>query len=262
MNLDLSGKRALVCGASQGLGEACAQQLAEQGAEVILLARNEANLKAVKQSLSAAQGQQHSVIAVDASDVDALSAAVSAELQRGGPVQIWVNNTGGPAPGPANAAEPTAFASAFNQHLVAAQHLLQLLLPGMREAGYGRILNVLSTSVKAPIANLGVSNSIRAAMANWAKTLAGELGSQGITVNNVLPGLTKTARLDSLIGHIAQSSGRTVEQVAEGMKATIPVRRFAEPAEFANAVGFLASPAAAYINGVNVPVDGGSTASL
>jgi 3-oxoacyl-[acyl-carrier protein] reductase len=261
MNLDLSGKRALVCGASQGLGEACALQLAEQGAEVILLARNEANLLKVQQSLSVDQGQQHSVIAVDASDVAALSAAVAAQLQRG-PVHIWVNNTGGPAPGPANAAEPEAFASAFNQHLVSAQHLLQLLLPGMREAGYGRILNVLSTSVKAPIANLGVSNSIRAAMANWATTLAGELGSQGITVNNVLPGLTKTARLDSLIGHIAQSSGRTVEQVAEGMKATIPVRRFAEPEEFANAVGFLASPAAAYINGINVPVDGGSTASL
>lgn len=262
MNLDLTGKRALVCGASQGLGAACARQLAEQGAEVILLARNKANLLAVKQSLSVAQGQQHSVIAVDASDVPALSTAVSAELQRGGPAHIWVNNTGGPAPGPASAAEPGAYASAFNQHLVSAQSLLQLLLPGMREAGYGRILNVLSTSVKVPIANLGVSNSIRAAMANWAKTLAGELGSHGVTVNNVLPGLTKTARLDSLIGHIAQSSGRSVEQVTEGMMATIPVRRFAEPREFANAVGFLASPAAAYINGINVPVDGGSTASL
>lgn len=262
MNLDLSGKRALVCGASQGLGAACARQLAEQGADIILLARNEANLLVVQKSLSVARGQQHSVLAVDAADVAALAASVSAELQRAGPVQVWVNNTGGPAPGPAHAAEPGAFAAAFNQHLVSAQHLLQLLLPGMRAAGYGRILNVLSTSVKVPIANLGVSNSIRAAMANWAKTLAGELASEGITVNNVLPGLSKTARLDSLIGHIANTSGRSVEQVTAGMMASIPARRFAEPEEFANAVGFLASPAAAYINGINLPVDGGSTVSL
>ncbi|HDZ57502.1 MAG TPA: SDR family oxidoreductase [Pseudomonas xinjiangensis] len=262
MNLDLSGKRALVCGASQGLGEACARQLAEQGAEVVILARSQDKLERVCQSLASKVGQSHGFIAVDASDTAALVGAVSTELSRNGPVQIWINNTGGPAPGPAHLAEPAAYAAAFSQHLVSAQSLLQLLLPGMREASYGRILNILSTSVKQPIANLGVSNSIRAAMANWAKTLAAELGSDGITVNNVLPGLTRTARLDGLIAHIAQTGGRSTEQVTQGMLAAIPARRFAEPEEFANAVGFLASPAAAYINGINVPVDGGSTGNL
>lgn len=261
MNLDLSGKRALVCGASQGLGEACARQLAEQGAEVVLLARTQVKLERVCESLAAERGQVHRYIAVDASDTDALAEAVAAELEKG-PLHIWVNNTGGPAPGPANEAAPQAYANAFGQHLISAQTLLQLLLPGMRASGYGRILNVLSTSVKAPIPNLGVSNSIRAAMANWAKTLAGELAADGITVNNVLPGLTRTARLDGLMAHVATSSGRSVEQVSEGMRAGIPAGRFGEPEEFANAVGFLASPAAAFINGVNLPVDGGSTGSL
>jgi|TARA_R110000782_G_scaffold138055_6_gene230572 3-oxoacyl-[acyl-carrier protein] reductase len=261
MNLDLSGKRALVCGASQGLGEACARQLAEQGAEVVVLARSADKLERVCQSLATGQQQNHSFIAVDAADTEALSAAVAAELVKG-PLHIWVNNTGGPAPGPAHLANPEAYASAFNQHLVGAQTLLQLLLPGMRSAGYGRILNVLSTSVKTPIPNLGVSNSIRAAMANWAKTLAGELASDGITVNNVLPGLTQTARLDSLIGHMAHNTGKSSEEVSQAMRATVPVRRFGKPEEFANAVGFLASPAAAFINGVSLPIDGGSTVSL
>ncbi len=212
--------------------------------------------------LPTGQGQRHGFLAVDASDAVALVEAVTTEKQQGGPFHVWLNNTGGPAPGPAHLAEPAAYAEAFNQHLISAQSLLQVLLPGMREAGYGRILNVLSTSVKQPIANLGVSNTMRAAVANWAKTLAGELAADGITVNNVLPGMTRTARLDSLIQQIAQSSGRSVEQVTQGMLANIPAGRFAEPEEFANAVGFLASPAAAFINGINVPVDGGSTGNL
>jgi len=228
---------------------------------VVVLARSADKLERVCQSLATGQQQTHSFIAVDASDTTALSAAVAAELEKGS-LHIWVNNTGGPAPGPAHLANPAAYSAAFEQHLVAAQTLLQLLLPGMRAAGYGRILNVLSTSVKTPIPNLGVSNSIRAAMANWAKTLAGELGRDGITVNCVLPGLTQTARLDSLIEHMAQASGRTVDEVSEGMRATVPVRRFGKPEEFANAIGFLASPAAGFINGANLPVDGGSTVSL
>ena len=146
--------------------------------------------------------------------------------------------------------------------MVHAQVILRHLLPGMRSAGYGRILNVLSTSVKQPLANLGVSNTVRAAVANWAKTLASELGADGITVNNVLPGLTQTLRLDSLIANTAARSERSAEQVAKAMAASVPAGRFAEPAEFANAVGFLSSPAAAYINGINLPVDGGMTGSL
>jgi len=262
MNLDLSGKRALVCGASQGLGEACAQQLALQGAEVILLARSADKLQALCSSLPAEHGQEHSFLAVDASDQKTLVELVGYELEQGGDIHIWLNNTGGPAPGSANAAEPQAYADAFMQHLVSAQMLLQLLLPGMRAAGYGRIVNVLSTSVKQAIAGLGVSNTVRAAVGNWAKTLATELAADGITVNNVLPGLTSTPRLESLIAHGAKASGKSIEEVTAGMAASIPAKRFAEPAEFANAVGFLASPAAAYITGVNLPVDGGKTGSL
>lgn len=262
MDLNLVGKRALVGGASQGLGAACAMQLAAQGAEVVLLARNEARLAAVLAQLPAQHGQRHASLAVDASDLAALSSKVADQLAEDRPISIWVNNTGGPAPGTAHSAAPEDYASAFTQHLLSSQALLHLLLPGMQQQGYGRIINVLSTSVKAPLANLGVSNTMRAAVANWAKTLASELGGQGITVNNVLPGMTRTPRLDSLVAHRAQAAGVTTQQAEQMMMQHIPAGRFGQPQEFANAVGFLASPAAAFINGINLPVDGGATASL
>ena len=262
MDLNLVGRRALIGGASQGLGAACARQLALQGAEVIVLARSEDKLSEVVRQLPAAEGQKHAYICVDSGDLPAWSVAVQEELEQGGPICIWVNNTGGPAPGLAHQATPESYAAAFNQHLLSSQTLLELLLPGMREGGYGRIINVLSTSVKTPIPNLGVSNAIRAAMANWAKTLASELAADGITVNNVLPGLTRTARLESLFVHRASVSGKTEQEVERDLLQSIPARRFAEPEEFADAVGFLASPAAAFINGINLPVDGGATASL
>ena len=262
MDLNLSGKRALVGGASQGLGAACAHQLAAQGAEIIALARSEDKLAELVKQLPTTQGQKHSYICADSADLPHLAAELQAQLDNGGPISIWVNNTGGPAPGPAHLASPQEFAHAFSQHLPGSQAMLQLLLPGMREQGYGRIINVLSTSVKTPLPNLGVSNSIRAAMANWAKTLSCELAADGITVNNVLPGLTRTARLEGLLKFRAEKSGSTLQDVEKAMLQTIPARRFAEPDEFANAVVFLASPAAAFINGINLPVDGGATASL
>ncbi len=132
----------------------------------------------------------------------------------------------------------------------------------MKLARYGRIINVISTSVKQPLPNLGVSNTVRGAVANWAKTLANELGEFEITVNNVLPGATATGRLTSIINNKAEKTGLSIEQVAEGMKAEIPLKRFAEPVEVANAIVFLASPQASYINGINLPVDGGRTKSL
>lgn len=262
MDLNLVGKRALVGGASQGLGAACARQLAAQGAEIIALARSEDKLVELVGQLPANQGQKHSYICADTADLPHLATEVRAQLEDGGAISIWVNNTGGPAPGPAHLASPEEFTHAFAQHLPGSQMLLQLLLPGMREAGYGRIINVLSTSVKTPLPNLGVSNSIRAAMANWAKTLSRELAMDGITVNNVLPGLTRTARLESLLTYRAQASGKSEQEVEQDILADVPIRRFAEAEEFANAVGFLAAPAAAYINGINLPVDGGATASL
>lgn len=262
MDLNLVGKRALVGGASQGLGAACAAQLAAQGAEVVLLARTETRLAKVVAQLPSNHGQRHHYISVDSGDLDDLTAKVGGEIARGGDIHIWVNNTGGPAPGAAHAAATDDYAAAFNQHLLSSQTLLQLLLPAMQQHGYGRIINILSTSVKTPIANLGVSNTMRAAVANWAKTLAGELAGAGITVNNVLPGMTRTPRLESLVGHRAKATGASVEQAEQMMMQNIPAGRFGEPEEFANAVGFLASPAAAFINGINLPVDGGATASL
>jgi 3-oxoacyl-[acyl-carrier protein] reductase len=178
------------------------------------------------------------------------------------PVQILVNNTGGPPGGPAHTADPTAFEAAFRQHLIAGQAMVQALLPGMRQAGYGRVVNVISTSVKEPIPNLGVSNTVRAAVAAWAKTLSGELAADGITVNNVLPGYTRTGRLDGLLAAQAKSSGRSENDIASDLMATIPARRFGEAEEIAAVIAFLCTPAAAYVNGVSIAVDGGRTRSL
>jgi 3-oxoacyl-[acyl-carrier protein] reductase len=177
-------------------------------------------------------------------------------------VHILVNNTGGPPGGPAHGADAAAFLDAFNKHLVAGQALVQAVLPGMRAAGWGRIVNIISTSVKEPIANLGVSNTIRGAVASWAKTLSGELGPFGITVNNVLPGYTRTQRLDQILRDRAQATGKPEEDISAGMLATVPAGRFAQASELGAVVAFLCSPAAGYVNGINLPVDGGRTKSL
>ena len=194
-------------------------------------------------------------------DVDALRAKVGATANARA-VQILVNNTGGPPGGPANAAAPDEFRRAFEQHVIAAQTLVQALLPSMKASGYGRIVNVISTSVKEPIRNLGVSNTIRGATASWAKTLAGELGGFGITVNNVLPGYTQTQRLDQILAERTRATGKSAAEIESAMLASVPAGRFAKASEIAAVIAFLASPAAAYVNGVNVPVDGGRTQSL
>ena len=261
MNLDLHGKNALVCGASRGIGLATAQELATLGCNVLLLARDEEALAAARDSLPTSAGQSHRYLATDMDDTDGLAAKLQPELEKQ-PIQILVNNSGGPAAGPAHVAGNDAFEQAFRQHLVAAQSILRVALPGMREAGYGRIINIISTSVKQPIKGLGVSNTIRGAVASWAKTLAAELGPEGITVNNVLPGFTATERLDYLFRNRAEKSGTSFEQVRAAALAQVPMARFAEPGETACAIAFLASPAAAYINGINLPVDGGRTDCL
>ncbi|WP_199611134.1 SDR family oxidoreductase [Flocculibacter collagenilyticus] len=262
MNLNLTNKNALVCGSSQGIGKAIAKELASLGANVTLFARNEASLNDVKAELDTSKGQKHLCLVADFSDTDAVKKAIEQQLSQISTYHILVNNTGGPAPGPANQAEPSAFINAFNQHLINNHHLVQALLPGMKSAMYGRIINVISTSVKQPLPNLGVSNTVRGAVASWAKTLANELGAFGITVNNVLPGATNTARLDAIIQNKANKQNKPIEQVIEEEKSLIPLRRFGEPEEFANAVAFLASPSAGYITGTNLPVDGGRTACL
>jgi len=262
MNLQLLGKHALVCGASQGIGRATAIELAALGADVTLLARSTGTLERTLAELpNISSAQKHGFIAADMNDHPTLRSQVEA-LTGNGAVNILVNNTGGPPAGTAHNATLDDFRIAFNQHLMAAQIILQAVLPGMQGSGYGRIVNVISTSVKEPIRNLGVSNTIRGAVASWSKTLASELGPTGITVNNVLPGYTRTQRLDQILADRARATGTTEAKVAEGMLANVPLRRFAEASEIANVIAFLASPAAGYVNGINIPVDGGRTLSL
>lgn len=262
MNLDLTGKHALVCGASHGIGRAAAVELAQLGADVTLLARSAQALDAALAELPRTHAaHSHSRVGVDMNDHAALRARVE-DLVATRPVQILVNNSGGPPGGPAHTAMLDDFRIAFNQHLMAAQIVLQAVLPAMRAAGFGRVINVISTSVKEPIRNLGVSNTIRGAVANWAKTLATELGPLGVTVNNVLPGYTKTQRLEQILAERVRASGKTVEEISRTMLAAVPAGRFAEAAEIGAVIAFLASPAAGYVNGINVPVDGGRTLSL
>jgi 3-oxoacyl-[acyl-carrier protein] reductase len=261
MDINLSNKRALVCGSSQGIGKACAVELAELGANVTLFSRNKEKLEQVLAELDTSKGQQHALLIADFCQPQQVGEILSAYVANH-PVQIVVNNTGGPAPGPANAADPQAFVDAFNLHLVSNQHIVQAVLPGMKDAAYGRIINIISTSVKQPLNGLGVSNTVRGAVASWAKTLANELGGFGITVNNVLPGATNTVRLDAIIQNKMAKTGKSEAEVIAAEKAIIPANRFGEAHELAAAVAFLASPAASYINGVNLPVDGGRTACL
>lgn len=251
----------MVCGSTSGIGKATAQQLARLGATVTLVARNEEKLKETLIELSHEEGQKHNYFVADFSNPEEVKEKVAIAAARK-TFHILVNNTGGPKGGPIFTAAPEEFVAAFNQHLVCNQILVQALVPGMKEADYGRIINIISTSVKQPIDGLGVSNTIRGAVASWSKTLANELGQYGITVNNVLPGFTATDRLDDIIGNASKRFDGSTEKAREFMQSIVPAKRFAQPSEIANAVVFLASEAASYINGINVPVDGGRTKSL
>jgi len=259
MNLDLKNKNAIVCGSTQGIGEASAIELAKLGANITLIARNENKLLNVINELDKSQGQSHSFVCVDFSDTEKLKEEVN--LLKGNH-HILINNTGGPAAGPIADAKTDSFEDAFRMHLINNQILVQKVVTSMQKEGFGRIVNVISTSVKAPIPGLGVSNTIRAAVANWAKTLSIELGMYGITVNNILPGFTNTNRLKSLITKKAEVQRKSEEEIVNEMKSQIPAARFGEANEVASAVAFLCSPAASYINGINIPVDGGRTKSL
>ncbi|MCX7744740.1 MAG: SDR family oxidoreductase [Flavobacteriales bacterium] len=262
MNLDLSGKRALVCGSTQGIGKAVANELAIMGAHVTLLARNVDELEKTREGLINFKNQRHHILVADFTKPDELKQIVNQYILKGNEIQILVNNTGGPAAGKIIEEAPQKFIEVFNQHLINNHILAQLVIDSMIAAGYGRIINIVSTSVKTPLPNLGVSNTIRGAVANWAKTLANEVAEFGITVNNVLPGATKTQRLQSILQNKALKTGKSVEVIEQEMLQEIPMKRFGEANEIANAVCFLASPAASYITGINLPVDGGRTACL
>jgi 3-oxoacyl-[acyl-carrier protein] reductase len=262
MELNLSGRTALVCGSTQGIGRACARQLAAMGAHIVILARNEEALIVEKQELDLINKLNNDYLVADFNDWRAVEHVVRHFVADRNPIHILVNNNGGPPSGSLLEAKPEAFESAFTQHLLCNHVLVQSVVEEMIKADYGRIINIISTSVKAPLHGLGVSNTIRAAVANWSKTLANELGKYGITVNNVLPGATMTGRLSQIINNKSSRQNQSIEDVQDSMLSEIPLKRFAKPEEIANAVAFLASPSAAYINGINLPVDGGRTASL
>jgi len=261
MDLDLTGRHALVCGASEGIGRATAHELALLGASVTVLARRADALAIVRDALPAAHGQRHHLLAVDMDRTADLQATVTAHVAAH-PAQILIHNTGGPAGGSAQEAPLDAFDAAFRRHLLGGQVLVQAVLPAMRAAHWGRIVNVVSTSVREPIAGLGVSNTVRGAVASWAKTLSRELAPEGITVNNVLPGYTRTGRIDQIVADRVRRTGQDEAAVLASMRANVPAGRFAEPAETAAVIAFLCSPAAAYVTGVSLPVDGGRMASI
>ncbi len=259
--LSLAGKAALISGSTQGIGLAAAQALAALGASCTLLARNEDSLKAAVASLATGSGQQHGYLVADFSQPEAVRAIGGAFFGTQA-VHILVNNTGGPPAGPIADATTDAFLAAFNQHLICNHILTMLAAPGMKAAGWGRVVNVISTSVKIPLRGLGVSNTIRGAVASWAKTMANELAPFGITVNNVLPGATATGRLESIISNKVGKTGASKDEVSEEMLTEIPARRFGQPEEIAAVIAFLASEAAGYVNGTSIPVDGGRTGSI
>lgn len=261
MNLFLNDKTALICGSSQGIGLAVAQELANLGANCVLIARNEEELQKAVQSLTKKENQVHQYLIADFADPEKVRSVVD-EFLKNKKIQILINNSGGPKPGSILTAEISAFENAFRQHLVNNHFLSQAVIPGMKESGYGRIINIISTSVRIPIKNLGVSNTIRAAVASWSKTLSNEIGRFGITVNSVLPGFTKTERLNSMIDSNARQAQKDPQQLRSEMEADVPLRRFGEPSEIAAMVAFLASPAASYVHGVSIPVDGGRTGSI
>lgn len=261
MDLSLSNKYAVVCGSSQGLGLAAAIELASLGANCFLMARNEVSLNHAIRLLPNDGTQSHSIKVADFTNTQAVITAIQ-EISQQNKIEILVNNTGGPKAGLITDASANDFLNAFQQHVINNQNLVNTLLPGMKEAGYGRIINIISTSVKTPLANLGVSNTVRAAVAAWAKTLSNEIGQYNITVNNVLPGLTATARLTSLIAGTAEKTKQSTETVERSMIDSIPMKRFGSASEIANVIAFLASPAASYVTGVSIQVDGGRTPTL
>ncbi len=262
MIISLEGKNAIVCGSTQGIGRAIAEQFAESGACVTLIARDEHALNEVKEGLADKSNQRHQSITADFTNPDDLKRKLQAYVSSNPSVHILVNNTGGPKGGDIINAGTKEFEDAFKMHLICNQVLTQSLMDGMMKENYGRIINIISTSVKQPIQGLGVSNTIRGAVASWSKTMANELGKFGITVNNLLPGATQTARIEAIIKNKAEKTGKEEHEVEQAMKDEIPAGRFAEAEELAYAATFLASDKAAYINGVSIAVDGGRMGCL
>jgi 3-oxoacyl-[acyl-carrier protein] reductase len=261
MDLSLKNKNAVICGSSQGIGLAIAVELALLGANCTLFARNETTLKDALQQLDVSQNQHHNYITADFDNPDEVKKTIHSHVEKN-EVHILINNSGGPNSGPITDATEEDFLNTFNRHLICNHILTQAVIPSMKKENYGRIINIISTSVKIPLKNLGVSNTIRGAVASWAKTMANELGQFNITVNNILPGATLTARLENILQTTITKNGITKEEAEKKMTEEIPMKRFGKAAEIAAVAAFLASPAASYVNGTSIPVDGGRTGSI
>lgn len=261
MNLSLENKNAIICGGSQGIGFAIATELALLGANCILVARSNEKLKEAVIQLNTSMGQKHTFNSIDFNNHEATKEWIAGVVEKQA-IHVLINNSGGPVAGPVVQATAEQFLQSFHQHLITNHLLATAVIPGMKTAGYGRIINIISTSVKVPLPNLGVSNTIRGAVASWSKTMANELGQFGITVNSVLPGATRTQRLETIIANNAQKKNKSEQDIEHEMRHEIPAGRFGEPSEIAAVAAFLASPAAAYVNGTSIPVDGGRTGSI
>ncbi len=261
MDLGIANRRALVLGASRGLGAASARALLAEGATVIAAARTEARIQEWIAQLPEDQRKRARAMPLDLSDrasVDRLADAVLAE----GGVDILVNNSGGPPPGTARDATLDQWTAQFATMAGHLFHLTQRLLPAMEERGWGRVITIGSSGIEQPIPNLGLSNGVRAAILGWSKTLATEVAGKGITVNMVLPGRIQTERIGELDNANAKKQGKSLEEIAASAKAAIPMGRYGNPEEFADAVAFLASERASYITGSKIRVDGGQTKSV
>ena len=258
----MNGKNALVCGSSKGIGASTAIELSKLGASITLLARNKDSLSSVLDELDLSNNQNHSCLIADFDDPIKLKKTINDFIKTSPPIHILINNSGGPKPGPIIDANIEDFIGAFNRHLICNHILVQALVPNMKKANFWRIINITSTSVKEPIEGLGVSNTIRGAVANWAKTLSFELGEFGITVNNILPGYTDTQRLQEIFLNKSKKNDYDIESIILDAHSQIPLGRFADPKETAKAICFLASEDASYINGINLPVDGGRLSTL
>jgi 3-oxoacyl-[acyl-carrier protein] reductase len=256
MNLGLVGRVARVTAASKGLGRAIAEELAAEGATVAMCARGEAALKEAADSV-ASRGNQVLPIVGDVSRTEDVERIVGDTIARFGRVDILVNNAGGPPSGPFESLTPAQWDEAIRLTLLSAVNLTRLVLLGMKERKWGRIINVTSITVKQPVDGLMLSNSIRAAVTGFARTLANEVASFGITVNNILPGFTRTERVEELARQTAEREGITADEALAKSISQIPMRRLAEPREFAAVAAFLASERASYVTGVSVAVDGG-----
>ena len=261
MELSLIGKVALICGGSQGIGKAIALELSKLGAACILLARNEKLLADALKELDASHGQHHLYFVVDFNDPASLKLLVEKILESTS-IDILINNSGGPSAGLIFEETPQKFETAFRQHVVCNQILTQAVVPGMKKKSWGRIINIISTSVRIPLDNLGVSNTIRAAVASWSKTMSNELAVFGITVNSLLPGFISTGRRDAVAKSFAERASVTKAEMEDRMKNSVPAKRFGLPSEIAAVAAFLASPATSYVNGVSIPVDGGRTGTI